>query len=265
MDRFLNIHSLQATQEFGDINTANISQAADLDQFGRTNVNLPELQRAVGIWYPARRQIMFSVPLGTGLDNDLRIVGEVRNVAQPDGTSGRLVRFFMSRRDIAIALWLSMATNRPRIGDDEGFVWDLDGEARNKDGEAYGITFQTADTDLGFIDQTLAYKNKNFEFLELVSEPSGEFDLTVEVYVDNVLVDTVVFDLSGGGVALGTFELDTDALGSNFTKTDRQRIVGSGRRIRLVVSNNTVDAAVSIAQFNLAFNVGEESTSRSGT
>lgn len=261
-DRVGNIHALTSTQEHGDVNTSNLSEQADLDQFMRTDVNLNSLKRMVGAWYPARRQVWYALPLGASVDNNLRLIGEVRQSLE--GT--RNTRFFMSRRDVCPSLWMSpdsLGIDRPRIGDDEGFVWDLDGTARNKDGLTYDITFETADTDLGFAEPQLAYKNKNFEFLELVSEPSGDFDLTCEVYVDNVLTSTVVFDLAGGGVPLGVFELDLDALGESFTKTDRQRIEGSGRRIRLSVSNSTVDAEVSIAQFNLAFSIGDESTGRS--
>lgn len=260
MDKVGNIHALSATNIRGDVNTSNVSNAADIDQFFRTDVNVTELVRAVGKWYEARRQVIFALPLGASLNNDLRLIGEVEPTE-----AGRSTRWFMSRRDICISLWMSpdaRGIDRPRVGDDEGFVWQLDTEARNKDGAAYSITFNTADTDLGFADEKLAYVDKNLEFLTLVSEPSGDFDLTVNVYVDNMLTDTVVFSLAGGGVPLGEFELDTDALGSNFTKTDRQGIKGSGRRIRLEVSNTGADEVVSIAAFYIGFTVGDEFTGR---
>lgn len=260
MDRVGNIHALSATNIRGDVNTSNISAQSDLDQFFRTDVNLTELQRAVGAWYQARRQVIFALPLGASLDNSLRLIGEI----QP-GMEGRTNRWFMSRRDVCVSLWMSpdaSGVDRPRVGDDAGFIWQLDTEARNRDGAAYSITFNTADTDLGFADPNLAYVDKNFTFLTLVSEPSGDFDLTANVYVDNVLTSTVVFSLAGGGVPLGEFELDADALGSNFTKTDRQGIEGSGRRIRLEVTNDGADEVVSIAAFYLSFTVGDEFTGR---
>lgn len=261
MDRVGNVHSLRATNIRGDINTSIVSGQAELDQFFRTDVNLTELQRAVGAWYQARRQIIFTLPLGTDLDNSLRLIADVQPTPE-----GMFVRWFMSRRDVCISLWMSpdaTGVERPRVGDDAGFVWQLDTEARNKDGDAYSIVFHTADTDLSFVDPKLAYVDKNLEYLTLVSEPSGDFDLTVNVYADNILVDTVVFSLAGGGVPLGEFELDADALGSSFTKTDRQGIDGSGRRIRLEVSNDGADEVVSIAAFYLGFTVGDEFTGRS--
>lgn len=262
MDRAGNIHALSATQEFGDVRTSIVSQEADLDEFFRTQVNRSELQRAVGRWYPARRQVWFAVPLGAGSDNDLRLIGEVR--IDP-AMQARSARWFMSRRDIAISLWMSPdagGTDRPRIGDDAGFVWQLDTEARNKDGAAYSMVFQTANTDLSFANPDFANKNKNFEFLELVSEPSGDFPLDVEVYIDDVLTETVIFNTGGGGVPLGQFELDTDELGSVITKSDRQRITGSGRRIKLIVSNENEDQSVLIAAIRVSFSIGDESTGR---
>lgn len=260
MDKVGNIHALSATNIRGDVNTSNVSTGADIDQFFRTDINLTELIRAVGRWYEARRQVIFALPLGASLDNDLRLIGELEPTE-----AGRSSRWFMSRRDVCISLWMSpdaAGIERPRAGDDAGFVWQLDTEARNKDGAAYSIVFETADTDLSFADSKLAYVDKNFEFLTLVSEPSGDFDLTVNVYVDNMLTDTVVFSLAGGGVPLGEFELDADALGSNFTKTDRQGISGSGRRIRLEVSNDGADEVVSIAAFYIGFTLGDEFTGR---
>jgi len=96
------------------------------------------------------------------------------------------------------------------------------------------------------------------QFLEVASEPRGDWDLTVEVYWDDNLTDTLQFNMGGTGAVLGSFILDTDALGSDVISSDRKRMVGSGRRLKLAAENVGLDQDVSISEFHLSFNVMDE-------
>jgi len=260
MDHAGNIHMLSATQEFGDVNTSNISAIANLEPFMRTDTNRASIRRAVGAWYASKRQAWFCVPLLGSSDNSLRImIGYSQTQDQNQQQGGP--RFFMSRRDSCVSLWMRPDTNnipRPTVGDTIGFVWRLDADSRNKDGNAYSIDFETANTDLSFIDPSLATKMKAGQFLELASEPRGDWDLTVQVFWDDVLTDTLQFTMGGGGAALGDFILDTDALGSDVVHSQRKRMTGSGRRVKLVGHNGGLDQDVTIAEFHISFNVMDE-------
>lgn len=260
MDHVGNIHALSATQEFGDINTSDISKVASLEPFIRVEINRSAIRRTVGMWYAAKRQAWFSMPRLGVTDNDLRLLLGFDQPAEQQGGKSP-PRFFMSRRDVAVSMWARPDTNnisRPTIGDATGFVWRLDDDSRNKDGVAYPITFQTANTDLSFLDQSLATKMKAGQFLELVSEPRGDWDLTVDVFWDDVLTDTLLFNMGGAGAALGAFTLGTDILGSDVVSSDRKRLTGSGRRIRLVADNAGLNQDVSLAEFYLSFGVMDE-------
>jgi hypothetical protein len=255
MDYAGNIHALSATQEFGDMSTSNISRGSDIEPFMQDNVNRLLLKRAVGTWYASKRQAWFCITTLGNVDNDLRVV-----LGFEQQQSG--LRFFMSRRDKSPSIWLRPSSEdlvpRPSIGDNEGFVWNLDTEARNKDGDAYQMRFETANSDLQFADPGLATRMKSGQFLEIATEPRGDWDLTVELYWDDILTDVLQFNMGGAGSPLGSFTLDTDVLGSEAIASQRQRVTGSGRRVRLIGYNNGEGQDVSVAEFFLSFGVMDE-------
>jgi hypothetical protein len=259
MDHAGNIHLLSATQEFGGINTSNISAIAQLEPFMKTDTNRASIRRAVGGWYAAKRQAWFCVPLLGSTDNGLRIMLGYSPIA--DQQQGEIPRLFMSRRDICVSIWMRPDVNnipRPTVGDASGFIWRLDDDSRNKDGVAYSIDFETANTDLSFIDESLATKMKAGQFLELASEPRGDWDLTINVFWDDILTDVIQFTMGGGGAAIGGFILDTDILGSDVVHSKRKRMEGSGRRIKISGHNGGLDQDITLADFHISFNVMDE-------
>lgn len=256
MDEGGNLHLLSATNDFGDVNTSNISQVSDLREFIKVEADLSQIRRAVGDWYAAKRQAWFTLPTLASSDNDLRLIVDFNE---------QVPRFLPSRRDTMVSLWMRPATlgSRPAAGDASGFVWTFDEADRNKEGDPYPLRFETANTDLAFVDGLLATKHKNGQFLEIMSEPRGNWDLTIEVYWDDILTDVKQFNMGVGGAGLDSFVLDTDALTSAVVSNIRKKIVGSGRRFRMVGYNDGVDENVAIAGFLLSFTVGDERDSQS--
>lgn len=260
MDRHGNIHSLAATNEFGDVNSSNIGDLNDIPPFMRANMNLLSLRRVQGIWYQAKRQAWFAMPMTGASDNNFRLITGFQD---PTAEGNLAPRFFMSRRDICPSLWLRPDTNgvpKPVFGDASGFVWLADQDARNKDGVGYPITFEMAATDLGFLDQSLATRSKAGQFLELSYEPRGDWNLTVEVHWDDVLTSVKQFDMGAGGAILGSFILDTDTLAASVVRNVRRRIEGSGRRVKLIAENAGLNQDVSISGFHLSFGLMDERT-----
>ena len=255
------IHALSTTDEFGDYTTSDIGEADKIRNFMQRYVNVGKLRRAVGIWYPRRQQAWFALPLLGSDDNNIRFIALIE---APQGQTNNPLsrRFFMSRRDVCISMWLKPDTNdvpTPVVGDDVGFIWQLDRESRSKTGIAgYPITFETANTDFGFADPSLATRHKNGHFLELAYEPRGDWDLTVEVFWDDVLTDIILFSMGSGGAALGSFILDTDVLASSVVRSARTKMEGSGRRLRLVAENAGDGQDVSISAFNIGMVPGDE-------
>jgi len=183
---------------------------------------------------------------------------------QQQQQTGQGPRFFMSRRDNVTAFWLRPdnieGVLKPTIGTEDGCVFLLDDDARNKYGAAYPIEFTTASTDLAFAEPTLATRQKNGQFLEIVYEPEGEWDLLVDIFWDDVYIETIPFNMGGAGGVLGSMLLGSDVIGMSGVKTSRRRIPGSGRRFRMNCLNEGVNQNVSISEFHLSFTIGDERT-----
>ena len=259
IDAAANLHLLSATQAFGDMQTGNISQMQDLAEFMRETINLAEIKRTCGVWYSEKQKAIFSFCSGTSTDNDLRLMVDF-SIPQVG------VRYLLSRRDTPLSLWMRPGGDlvyRPVHGDNAGFVWLMELEARNKDGTAYTMSFETANTDLSFADQSLATLNKTGDFLELIFEPQGDWDLIVQVVWDDVPGPPLLYSMGGEGAALGSFTLGTNKLSSTSIRSIRKRIAGSGRRLRIIVSQAGEDQNVAISDFYLSFRPMDERRRRS--
>jgi hypothetical protein len=250
------IHLISATNTFGDVMSSDVSKLAYLDCYIHENATIGSLNRAVSAWYPAKQELWFFIPGLGSIANDIHIIGDFNNPQTG-------ARFLLSRRDSAKSLWMCPDADhipRPVIGDATGTVWLLDHPTLTKDGEAYQMRWETADTDLAFVDPSLGSKNKNFQFLEVVSEPKGEWNLTVQVFIDDNLTDTLSYGMGTGGASLGSFEIGASVLGSIVARSDRKPITGSGRRIRLTGYNDGAGQDVSLADFYVSFTASDEST-----
>lgn len=255
MDAGGNLQLLSATNAFGGVQTANISQRSDLSQYMRDNIELTQLRRAQGVWYGTKQQAIFSLPKKTGTGNNT--VQLIVDFSNPQVGA----RFLTTERDTPVSMWMRpdvFGVYKPVHGDELGFVWLMDQLAKNKGGNGYSMYFETANTDLSFMDPVLATKNKTGDFLDIIFEPQGDWDLTVQVFWDDVPGPPLLFSMGGAGAALGVFTLDTDVLSSLAIKSIRKRIAGSGKRIKLQVGNSGTDQNVALSDFYLSFRATDE-------
>lgn len=258
LDQGGNFHLMSAVQDFGDINTANIGQISDISAFMRVEASLANLHKSVGAWYAARGKAWFMVPRVGSTENDLRVLIDFN-----DPQVGP--RFLLSRRDVGPALWMrpnAQDVEKPVLGDDEGFVWLMDEEERNKDGVAYDFAFETSETDLSFADPNLAAVTKGGAFIEIVSDVVTQTELTITPLWDGQPGDPINFELGGAGAALGSFTLDVDSLATAGIVTQRRKLNGSGRRIKLMGENTAADDEVRLSEVRLSFQPGDERTKR---
>lgn len=255
MDANANIHLLSATTEFGDVSTSNLSQAGDMSIYLQENLNLGQLQNARGIYYDGQKEVHFAVAGSGSTLVTRRIIIDYNRPDRP--------RFRFSTRDTCESLWLRKDSNgvpRPTSGDAAGFVWLMDQASRSKDSAGYNGQFQTAHTDLSFVDSPipLASRRKNGKFLELVVEPQGNWNLSVDVLWDDAITQTLQFNMGTTGASLGSFVLGTDKLAGSTVLNKKKRITGSGRRISLIGRNSGDAQDFSVSKFLLHFSLGNE-------
>jgi hypothetical protein len=261
VDATANFHLLSAVQEFGDAGNSNISKALDVYSFIQDNFNLARLRFIRSVYYAAKRELHFAVAGAGATVNTVRFV--------LDFNRSDMMRFRYSDRDTCESLWLrkDSTTLVPRLtsGDNAGFVWNMDQAVKSKGGVAYSGAFQTPHLDFAWVDPRFATVRKIGQFLEIVVEPTGNWNLIVSVFWDGTLVQTVTFNMGVSGAVLGTFVLGTDKLAGSQILNRKKRIVGSGRRLSLAASNAGIGEDFSVGQFILHGLIGDEREGRDAT
>ena len=252
LDRSGSIHSLSSTDEFGDVKTSNVSTIVDMDEYARDNFSTANMANAQGIYYADKSEVQFSVPDAGSTTNSRMLVLDL---------SSQTAKFRVSDKDAAIGLWLwtdTSFTQIPMAGDAAGFVWKLDQSSLTKDGVGYNAQFQTPHLDLSHTDPRLSVINKRGKFLELVVEPLGNWDMSIDVLWDGDIEDTYQFSMGSTGATLGSFILGTDVLGAAAIANRKRRITGGGRRISLIGRNSGAGEGFSIAKILLHYVPGDQ-------
>lgn len=247
-----NYQLLSATTEFGDMQSSNLSKVTQIDSFVKANFNQGMFSKTRAIYYSNKREAHFAMAFSGSNTLNAEMVIDF-NQAVP--------RYRFSDRDVNQSIWLRKDVDlvpRPVIGDNAGFVWRLDQPVTSKDGLGYIAEFQTPHIDFDFLDQKLATKRKNGQFLELVVEPTGNWNLSVDIVWDGVVKQTVQFNMGTSGASLGSFVIGTDTLGGNQVINKKRRIVGSGRRLSLIGRNSGAGEDFSLIRFYLHFGVSDE-------
>ena len=243
---------ISAIEQFGNIGSRNLSDIAQYDVFVRNEINLAELPRTQSIYYVAKRQAMF-IASESSTSYQRKLIVDFN---RPD-----FPRFRTSTKDTNRSIWLRQdadGVERPTIGDTSGFVWDLDKETRSVGGSGFTKKFQTPHLDFSHLDPSLGVREKNGKFLEVVVEPTGNWDLSIDVLWDDVLFQTIDFNMGTSGSTLGSFVLGTDKLSGSNIINKRKRLQGSGRRLSLVGRNSGAGEDFSIAKFYVLFTRGAD-------
>jgi hypothetical protein len=253
MDDSLNIYALSSVEQFGDLGTRSLTDTASFGPYLRTEMDPTYLDNASAIFYPSKREAIFCMTSTGSTVNNRRLVIDYNIPDQP--------RFRVSDRDNCTCIWLYENTDnirKPRVGDNAGFVWNLDEDSRNKDGSGYTGEFQTPHLDFSFIDPALGPLNTRWSWLEMQLEPEGDPNLSVDVYLDERLSETIQFSMgTGEGVALGTFILGTNALRDRAIISKRKSLHGRSRTISLKGSNGGANESFSLIKFFFGFNTSD--------
>lgn len=253
IDTHGDVHLISAITEFGNLGSQNVSKPQRIDVKIREEYNVTRLWNARGVFHISKNEVHFACAALNSSVNDRRIVVDLN---RPD-----FKRFRESSRDTLESLWLRMNTLGIQTlagGDNAGFVWLLDQTARSKDSTGYSAQFQTAHIDLSHVDPKLAFKKKNGAFLELVIEPKGIWNLSIDVYWDGELSETLLFSMGSTGAVVGTFVIGTDLLARERIQTVKNILNGSGRYLSIAGRNSGAGEDFSIGKMFVYFTESTE-------
>lgn len=218
----------------------------ELSDWFRSQINLNRLDLVRSAYYSRKRQLVFVLP-GTGSNvNNRRLT--------LDFNIGDKVRIGWSTRDVcpSLALRQDVQTQHLIAGDASGYVWTLDQDTRSKDGVGYVGQYETPTMDV--IEKGI--RLANLYELQVVFNPVGNWDLTMEVHRDGQLGQTLLFSMQSTGGAVGSFSLDSDVLGGTTIQNAIQRLEGDCKYLKLLGRNSGAGQDFSVMNHLIRYKPG---------
>ena len=244
-------HLISATTATGSVRAEDVA-ARKLGSWHRDNIALNRLAWAQMVYYSHKQEVQLGCS-GSGQTAKNRRLHMDLNRRTELGE-----RWIWWDRDRNEALFLRKKNeiHIPAMVDNVGQVWELDQVDRDAEGAAYTFEFFLADTDFGPIMPGWQGRYKNLRFLQLEHDGKSAATVTVEVYGDGSLLQTISQTLSGGPATLPQTLPFTLGTGSLLT-TPRRRLRGRARRVGVRVTSSTVSADVSFTRMLLGLEIGE--------
>ncbi len=235
------ITSLMATNALGGMQQGDIVKQLKCYRFMLENTAPLRNNGQETLWYEAKKLCFFTYYSPDGVHPN--------RILTVDFQSGNPRATFTTKdqpntlgliRDISLV-------KRPFYGAEDGFIYEMDRMDRNVGGNAYTAKFQLPYLDFGFAGREFAEVNKNFDFLEVTFEPTGNWDLMADIFIDNRFIETVKFRLAQD------YYLDTTARWDKFRwsgpgpRSRRVPIHGMGRRISVRFYHEGLNQGVKVS------------------
>lgn len=257
------IISFKATQAFGNFVQADIFKQAKVSKFFAENTVVIGNQFQHSVFYGDKGLGLFTGRTKGKQSNDCIIQ---LDVSQPDSP-----KYGLWTHVAPDCLILRRDTNnvlRPAYGAADGFVYFMDREDRSVGpmgaGTAYTGEFRTADLDMRHIDPSLAHKNKQWDFLGVTFQEEGNYQLSVDVWIDGRFSETINYPQTIDTNYAGAFTLGAagSVTGGQDEKTIWQPLHGMGRRITFRCYNSGNNQNFKVSMLTVGFRPGAEQATR---
>ncbi|MDP2681817.1 MAG: hypothetical protein Q8P28_03275, partial [Deltaproteobacteria bacterium] len=239
------IYSVSAAIQTGDYKASSIARPAYIDRWIRENIDLSKIEQFHACYDPSMRCIKFFMVRNGSSQVDVclpyfidRPVNEAWGAPHENTASN-------SGYKASCSALIRKAVGNYKIytGDYLGFMWELETANINDDSAAYrkGFTFP-------YIGLGNPIMTKMIDKGRIVTEPVGSWDISVDIWVDNILMSTQTVSLTGTGDVLDSFVLDTDVLGGQYLIDESFPIGTTGKRIKGELYNTGINQDFRISQ-----------------
>lgn len=233
------VHSLSATQKYGDTEAAFIS--FPIQDVFQTNLNVQRLNQAVGFWHPLRGIVgWFVTPSGQSTNQWALIY----HYLMSDPTKGgkkfwsiwKMSQIAGYSAGVALTPAAFSSPEQPRLyigGTLDGILWAGDQTVLSDAGTMpYAAKVKTG-INLNFGQGMDALTEKQFYSVTTFFEPVGAYDHGLNIIVDNRVLSTSL-SMTGGGSLFGASSLfGTATFGGNNLNYVESIINERGRSIQI--------------------------------
>lgn len=233
------IHSLAATQNYGDFNSTFLSKDIQKDF---NNWNKARYKSVWAVFIPELNSVAYAVSSdGSDYNNEIHLfnVDDKQWYRFPNVVCEALFKAKIDNVDTLL------------VGNNAGRISTLTEDEFNDNTAAISFRVKTGTIYPDGSPITV----KGFKKLSLFYKPKGDYNLTVRFKIDNHATQELAFDLSGDFDALGTaFVLGTSYLGLNInTPTVTMPIDGYGHGFSLDILQDGVDEEAEIYGFAVEY------------
>ncbi len=236
------IHSLQATNDFGDYNLSSLSRP--INSWIRDHVNKARLRHAWAADWPEKSFALFTVPIDSSQTNNI--------ILMMDYSQGNAVKwaYWSSFNDTqCLAQGVDASDNNARVvfaGGGDGYIRKLGRPTRSID-DATTISYRVLTPFMSY-GSPHNMKNIHGGYLSIQPRNSGNITFGWQRDANAQQTDTVA---QGGTAVLGSFVLDSDTLGGSryVDRFFRLETGGEFRSVQFQLSNNVLAEDVEIHGF----------------
>ncbi len=235
---FGSLTSLAAAFKFGDFTTADIFHQMGVRRYTADQVRPDVVLYRDLIFYPYKRQYFAAYQSFMNPYPDRIFCMDIRNQESP--------KISFSDKDQPNCLALirdNLQIQRPFYGSRNGGIYQMDQQDRwvgpstgdsglTTNQAGYLMDAQTPHMDFSQGETLLGSQVKLFDFIQLVYEPTGNWNVDILVYIDSRLMGTYTVNLSGRS-NLDQFPLTNSVVDGEVGFSDRIPIYGEGKCISL--------------------------------
>jgi len=258
--------SLLAALVFGDTIASDIFHTQGCFRFSESEVRPDVVKIRSMVYYSKKQQILCTFQSNVGNSSDRIAVIDFKNPQ-------KIPRIAWINKDKPNCLFLvrnAQKIPKPFYGSSDGNFYEMDvadrwvGSATDTTKQsAYLFDCQTPFMNFSNIDASQASQEKEYEFIEIEYEPTGDWDVSMDVFIDQRFQKTYTFNLSARS-SLNEMPLNAsriDGLGGFYR---RQRIYGKGRTISLRFYNGGLGQDVRLVRAYIYYRLAAQSQTVGG-
>lgn len=243
------IYSIGAAESYGDYKAGSIAKPSHIDRWIREHVNLSLIDQFHAVYDPQLRAIKFFMIRNGQSSIDMALVYYIDRGPQ----EGWMVHDNQNdasgyAASCSTVYKVSSGDFRIYTGGYNGFVWTLEEATKSDDGAGYYAGWRTPYMTMENLRLT-----KHFRRGWIVTEPQGDYNLSVYAYVDGTQGPVQLVSLSGAGGVLDSFLLDTDSLGGTELLDKTFDVGDRGKRIAFEVFNSKAGEDFFVSSMQIDF------------
>jgi len=246
------VTSYRATEKLGDVESSDVFRLAQMERFLRRTTHPSGLGVQHAVYDEELKRVYFTYRSTYTTENDMLICIDLNRdfprITYLEKGSPTCLALYENINDIS----------RPIYGGADGYVYLMNDEDRLEGTASYEGAFQTAFTDFKDVSPELAVKQKHFDYLWVEFVEEGDFDLSIDVYIDGKYIETTSTKMQLSEDYAGEFLLGTDRLGQYTTLSNPIPLHGMGRRISFRCYNAGSNQSFQIASLTVGFRPAHE-------